>query len=139
LIRSAIELLTRPVRRWRWERRREKTIRWRREESSHHTPSVPCAWKERDPKEVEQDVHRWTDWVRAFLRRLKSDLKKVNVVEASRKASLDPNWVNPLANDEDTNMAPVWGEPKEIRDAKRRARLKQVLRRKVPRAWEEGV
>lgn len=41
--------------------------------------------------------------------------------------------------EEEVDLTPRWGEPKEIRDMKRRTALKQALRRKVPRGFEEGV
>ena len=87
-----------------------------------------------------------------FLVRFKNDLKKVNVVEASRKASLDPDWVNPLVNDEDGGLGccrPVvddddeddgepltWAEQKNVRKELRRFLTWQALRVRIPRGLE---
>lgn len=131
LILEAIEILTRPVRYWRWMRHRKRCVDWYNSRSYGRSSDVPCTWTERDPADVRQDISRFVDYV-------KKNLKKKNMVEASRRAFLDSDYVNPLANDEDTTTA-FWLEPKSVRDAKRRAKLKHALRRKVPRAWEEGV
>lgn len=180
LIREALELLTRPLRRKWWRRRRERRIkaheRWGElqdklnvrqfnpletdEDICFFPPgAIPCTWEERDHADIKKDVHRWVEkklrrWNRshskaeAFLRRVKKDLKKKKFVGVDH----GPDWVNPLANDEDggldrtwdpmaiddTPCGPAfWDVPKEIRDEQRRDKLKQALRRKVPKAWED--
>jgi hypothetical protein len=75
MIREALELLSRPLRKRHWERRRQWIAQFHKPidenynplaESDHvcfpgGPPEIPCAWEERDAEDVKQDVHRWLD------------------------------------------------------------------------------
>lgn len=78
MIREALELLTRPLRRRRWERRRQWIAAHHKpldasynplDDTDHvcfpgGPPEIPCAWEERDPAEVRRDVHRFVEETR---------------------------------------------------------------------------
>lgn len=116
MIRRAIEILSRPLRRRRWGARREFIIRWRNGTLDEDiccgaVPEVPCNWEERDPDDVKQDVHRWVEkklepWRKArtradeFLVRAKKDLKKKKYVPPPPAGTLPDSFV-PLSEEED--------------------------------------
>ena len=151
MIREALELLTRPLRRRRWRRRRERIIAWvppvidlnYNPLADHDSvccggplspPEIPCTWEERDHADIKQDAHRWVEsklapWVAAHK-------KAETFLGRFKKEVVGPDDDD---DDDEEDMSPVWGEPKETRDARRRAKLHQALRRKIPRAWEEGA
>ncbi len=158
LIRETLELLTRPLRHWRWTRyrnwvilRHAKMARNPLDDDGigfYREPEVPLRWEERDHADIKQDAHRWVEkklrrWSRAhskaeaFLGRVKRGLKKKKFV------GVDSTW-DPMAPEDGFCCFPsidedpaFWNVPKEIRDEKRRDALKQALRRKVPKAWED--
>ena len=163
MIREALELLTRPMRRKRWEKRRIRLVKankwWddrTKNQSLRHedTPRVaddehvdffapapiPCHWRERTRTAVKEDVDLWIeekrerwrtshDRAHAFLQRVKEGLKE---------KEKEDEFVEDVTTPDDDDPA-FWKVSKEVRDARRRAQLKQMLRKRVPRGWEEGV
>ena len=141
MIREALELLTRPIRRRRWNARREFIIGWRNGTLDEDIcgappPEVPCTWEDRDPKEVKQDVHRYIARARAEFEKKQTfliDSKTARVARHDRETDLvdlgdgqfarlaeiewfykknAPRW-HPLLNDEDVSGPPEFMEAYE--------------------------
>jgi len=113
VIREALELLSRPVRRRLWD--------WNRKELLTQDPpsgvppgalKIPVSWDERDPKDVKQDVHKWfaekfapvresQSKAEEFLQRAKKDLKKKKFVGHFPPVGTLPEDYVPLPEAED--------------------------------------
>lgn len=72
MIRETLELLSRPLRRRRWNARRDWIIGWRNGTLDEQIcgappPEIPCTWEERNPNEVRRDIHRYVESVKKRL------------------------------------------------------------------------
>jgi len=151
MIREALELLTRPLRRRRWNARRTWIISAHRKNRpsspnfnpldeaanerlySGPLPEIPCAWEDRDLKEIKQDVHRYIDQARIEFKKKQTfliDPKTARVARHDRETDLvdlgdgqfarlaeiewfyeknAPRW-HPLDNSEDVSGPPEFME-----------------------------
>jgi len=131
LIREALELLSRPLRRRRWNRRRAFIISYSNGEiTDEHIcppPDIPCAWEDRDRQDVRQDVHRWVESIRTRF------VKK-------RFLLIDPRTGRVVSHDVESDLVDL-GDGAQARYADIENALGEcrIDLRYNPLAWDEDV